>query len=51
MARDGKEENDAGEHAVRLENSAVRIEPRASWDDLALPETTVSQLKDICNEA
>ena len=51
MARDGKEENAAGEHAVRLESIAVRIEPRVSWDDLALPETTVSQLKDICSEA
>jgi hypothetical protein len=31
----------------RLDDIARRIEPRASWDDLVLPATTVAQLREL----
>ena len=33
----------------QLEDVAHRVEPRVSWDDLALPEAKLSQMKDLCN--
>jgi SpoVK/Ycf46/Vps4 family AAA+-type ATPase len=41
----------AGEKDFRLENIVQRIVPKASWGDLVLPQATLSQLKDICNQA
>jgi len=33
----------------QLEDVARRVEPRVSWDDLALPEAKLFQMKDLCN--
>lgn len=33
----------------KLEDVARRVEPRVSWDDLALPEAELLQMKDLCN--
>ena len=35
------------EEAFQLEDIARRVEPRVSWEDLTLPQATLSQLKEI----
>lgn len=35
----------------RVNNIAQRVTPSISWDDLTLPQTQLSQLRDICDRA
>ena len=34
----------------KLEELAIKIEPRYSWKDIVLPEDKIAQLKEICNQ-
>ncbi len=51
MDKYGKGGDADKERASQLEDIAQRVEPRFSWEDLALPQDKMSQLKDICNQA
>jgi SpoVK/Ycf46/Vps4 family AAA+-type ATPase len=37
--------------ALQLGDIAQHVEPKFTWEDLALPQDKISQLKDICSEA
>lgn len=51
MDNDGNDGISNKEGAFQLGDIAQRVEPRFSWEDLTLPQGTMSQLKDICNQA
>ncbi len=51
MEKYSKDGNAAKEEVFQLEDIGRRVEPRASWEDLTLPQAKLSQLKDICNQA
>ncbi len=51
MEKYGRGGNTGKEKAFQLEDVARRVEPKVSWEDLALPQVKLSQLKDICNRA
>jgi SpoVK/Ycf46/Vps4 family AAA+-type ATPase len=51
MEKNDKSGNAAMSGAFQLEDIAQLVKPKASWEDLTLNQTELSQLRDICNQA
>lgn len=51
MEENDKRGNAGSRTAFHIEELAQLLQPSASWEDLALNQTTVSRLRDICKEA
>ncbi len=51
MEKSGKKGNNTKEKAFQLEDIIRRVIPTVSLEDLILPQATLSQLEEICNQA